>query len=956
MFKRFLVGIFFLLSLSSMHAQGWENAYGKSSVDIGRAVLATEDGGLIACGNSSITIDTTSIEALYVVKTDVDGDTLWTNTYGTEELHEYGYSIIETDEGGFVIAGNNNDDNPTGGVEEDVYLLKIDNQGNLIWEKTYGGDGKDFGYTVIQTSDGGLAIVGETESYGSGSRDIYLIKTDENGDTLWTKTYGGPDRDNGYSIVETIDDGFAIAGYIASQGNTVKEAYLIKTDADGNEEWATSFGESAYVAGASVILADESGFMVTAFIDTATYLINVDDSGNEVWADEMPDISINGGNSLTYTEDGGIAIAGFFGGDAKLIKTDENGNISWTKTYGGVTHNDFTFSVSKMENGGVALVGWTQSFGGGLQLYLIRTDSLGNVYTNFVKGNVFYDFNDDCVFNGGDQALNDWLIEVSGDQTYYGLSDEEGNYVIPVEAGDYTLNLIKRNEYWERCEIDVPLSFAGTYDSTTVDLPVKSDIDCSLLQVDISTPFLRRCFDNKYTVFYCNNGTTLALDAEVEVTLDVFLIVDSTSIAYNQPQVGNTYVFSVGDLDVGECDQFYIYTTVECDSTVLGQTHCAEARITPDSICLAPDPGWSGASIELDASCEGDTVAFTVKNVGTGTTDPELEYIVIIDDVVLLEDPGILDTLPPGDSLVLKIPVDGATIRLETDQEPGHPGFNYPSATVEGCGFVDNSEWSLGYFTQFSENDGNPFVSIDCQENVGSYDPNDKRGFPKGYREEHLITDSTDLEYHIRFQNTGTDTAFRVVIRDTISAFLNMHTLKAGASSHPYDMEIYGNGIVKFTFENINLPDSTTNELLSHGFVKFRISQKPNNEVGTEIFNSAAIYFDYNAPVITNETMHKVEEGFVETGSIKIYVPEVEVNVFPNPFVHATTFEILHSENQIFRDNVFSLFDVNGRLVRRAYFSGNTFQFQRNGLQSGIYFYHIISNTELIFGGKLIAH
>lgn len=954
MYRKIIVGFCFLLSLCSMRAQGWENAYGGSSIDIGNAVLTTLDGGLITSGYS--TSFANPVEAVYVVRTDVDGDTLWTNSYGAEELREYGLSIIESEDGSFVIVGYNSD--PMGIEEEDVYFLKIDDQGNQLWQKTFGGPGKDFGYSVIETSDGGYAIIGETESFGNGGRDIYLIKTNENGDTLWTKTYGGVDRDNGYSIVQTPDNGFAIAGYIASQGNDIKEAYLIKTDENGVEEWATSFGQSEFVAGASVILSDESGFIMLTYLDFSVYLIKIDENGTQDWAKEMADLSILSGSSLTYTSDGGIAIAGFYDGDAKLIKTNANGDVIWTKSYGGILDDDRVFSICGIDDGGVALAGYTQSFGNGLHdVYLIRTDSLGNVYTNFVKGNVYYDLDADCILSGGDYGLNDWLVEVSGQQTYYGISDEQGNYLIPVEAGDYTLNLILRNEYWVSCDNGIALSFSGTYDTTTVDLLVKRDIDCPLLEVDISTPFLRRCFDNVYTVNYCNNGPLLAENAIIEVTLDEYLIVNNTSIPYNLPQVGNTYTFEVGDVEVGACDRFFIYTTVECDSTILGQTHCAEVHVYPDSICLTPDPQWSGASIELSASCEGDSVAFTIKNVGTATSDPSLEYIVIIDDL-MLQEPEQIAPLSPEGTTIIKIPVAGATLRLEADQEPGHPGYNFPSVTVEGCGLVDNSEWSLGYYTQFSENDGNPFVSIDCQENVGSWDPNDKRGFPKGYREEHLITESTDLEYHIRFQNTGTDTAFRVVIRDTLSEFLNIHTLKAGAGSHPYDMEIYGNGIVKFTFDNINLPDSTTNEIESHGFVKFRISQKPGNEVGTEIFNSAAIYFDYNAPVITNKTMHKIGEDFIEviTGSIEIFVPEIKVKVFPNPFLHATTFEILHSEDKILTGNTFSLYDLSGRLIREAVFDGNTFQFYRNGLQAGIYFYNIKSNKELIFGGKLIAH
>ena len=141
MLKRLLVGIFLLLSVCCIHAQGWENGYGGESVDMGRAVLPTQDGGFIASG---FTTSFSPFEDVYIVRTDVEGDTLWTNSYGTEELREYGTSIIETEAGDFVLAGNNVD--PTFTEEEDIYLLKIDEEGNQLWQRTYGGLGKDFGY------------------------------------------------------------------------------------------------------------------------------------------------------------------------------------------------------------------------------------------------------------------------------------------------------------------------------------------------------------------------------------------------------------------------------------------------------------------------------------------------------------------------------------------------------------------------------------------------------------------------------------------------------------------------------------------------------------------------------------------------------------------------------------------------------------------------------------------
>ena len=460
----------------------------------------TADEGFIICGHSTSFASTPNLlHEVFVVKTDVDGDTLWKNTYGSDEFRVYGYSIIETSEGDFVITGYNED--TTIVEEQDVTLLKIDNQGNQLWHKTYGGLANDQGFSVIETSDGGYAIIGETESFGNGGRDIYLIKTNADGDSLWTNTFGDVDRDNGYSIVETPDNGFAIAGYIASQGNDIKEAYLIKTDANGMEEWSTSFGQSEYVAGASVMLANESGFLLTTYLDFSTYLIRVDENGVQDWAKEMTDLNIISGSSLTNTTDGGIAIAGFFDGDAKLIKTNENGDILWSKKYGGVFHDDRTFSLCQIEDGGLALTGYTRSFGNGsLDVYLIRTDATGDVYNSFVQGNVYYDIAEDCTFSTGDYGLNDWLIEVAGEQTFYGLSDESGNYLIPIDSGDYVLNLIPINEYWESCDNDFPVSLNGTYDTITIDLPINAVIDCPLLEVDISTPFLRRCFDNVYTV------------------------------------------------------------------------------------------------------------------------------------------------------------------------------------------------------------------------------------------------------------------------------------------------------------------------------------------------------------------------------------------------------------------------------------------------------------------------
>ncbi|MCH2046399.1 MAG: T9SS type A sorting domain-containing protein, partial [Saprospiraceae bacterium] len=210
----------------------------------------------------------------------------------------------------------------------------------------------------------------------------------------------------------------------------------------------------------------------------------------------------------------------------------------------------------------------------------------------------------------------------------------------------------------------------------------------------------------------------------------------------------------------------------------------------------------------------------------------------------------------------------GKSYHIEVSQPNGFPIY-LGSATLvagkEGCNPNLDGSFNTGFLPQVIPYNSALFIDTDCQPNLGSYDPNDKTGFPLGYGPNHYITDSTDLDYRIRFQNTGTDTAFLVVIRDTISPHLDLSTLQIGGASHSFTWQVVGPRVLEFTFANIMLVDSTTNEPESHGFVTYGIRQTPNNPIGTVINNSAAIYFDYNIPIITNTTFHEVAEDFIVT-------------------------------------------------------------------------------------------
>jgi len=238
--------------------------------------------------------------------------------------------------------------------------------------------------------------------------------------------------------------------------------------------------------------------------------------------------------------------------------------------------------------------------------------------------------------------------------------------------------------------------------------------------------------------------------------------------------------------------------------------------------------------------------------------------------------------LAGGDSLVYCYYANGQTIRLEVDQHPLHPGNSHPNDVVELCGNPNN--WTPGLVTSQPQNDADPVVDIYCGVVTGSYDPNDKMGLPTGLTNQHYIQPNQQLQYMIRFQNTGNDTAFTVVIRDTLDPNLNIFTVTAGVASHPYQFRMYGPRVLEWRFENIMLPDSNVNEPASNGFVTFHVEQNPNLPQGTIIRNDADIYFDFNAPVITNETEHQIYYGSplgIEPEPQSI--PNNWFEIYPNP-------------------------------------------------------------------------
>ncbi|KKK64030.1 hypothetical protein LCGC14_2988330, partial [marine sediment metagenome] len=283
-------------------------------------------------------------------------------TYGGSN-QDYGSSVEQTTDGGYIIAGRTSSFDIANG---DVYLIKIDSIGDTIWTKTYGWIAADYGYSVQQTIDGGYIVAGETGA------DFYLIKTNAIGDTLWTKAYGGLSGEYGYSVQQTTDSGYIIAGFSNVAFNN--DVYLIKTTSLGDTVWTKLYGGNFSDQGNSVKQTTDGGYIIVGNTSSFgagnadVYLIKTNSVGDTIWTKTYGGIWDEWGYSVRQTTDSGYIIVGYtdiFGDDdVYLIKTNSVGDTLWTKTYDG-TSTEVGYSIQQTIDGGYIIVGETKSFGAG---------------------------------------------------------------------------------------------------------------------------------------------------------------------------------------------------------------------------------------------------------------------------------------------------------------------------------------------------------------------------------------------------------------------------------------------------------------------------------------------------------------------------------------------------------------------------------------------------------------
>ena len=359
---------------------------------------------------------------------------MWSQTYGGAE-NDYANSVVQTSDGGYAIAGSTQS---FGAGNTDFWLVKTDGAGNMKWSRTYGGEVNDIAYSLVQTSDGGFALAGEANSFIGESADFWLVKTDERGNMEWNRTYGGIGNDRAKSLIQTSDGGYALAGSTEAFGAGEWDSWLVKTDEYGDMEWNKTYGGTRSEGASSLIVTSDGGFALAGSTSSFGvglinfWLVKTDGAGNMEWNQTYGSSIRNFFSSLIEVSDGGFVMAGdIHSGDAGgenfwLVKTDGAGNMEWNQTY-IEADMDRPHSLVQTSDGGFALAGETKSFGAGnFDFWLVKTDGLGNKEWNRTYGGADIDRANSVV------QTSDGGYAVAGNTLSFG-------------AGSYDFWLVKTN-------------------------------------------------------------------------------------------------------------------------------------------------------------------------------------------------------------------------------------------------------------------------------------------------------------------------------------------------------------------------------------------------------------------------------------------------------------------------------------------------------------------------------
>lgn len=788
----------------------------------------------------------------------------------------------------------------------------------------------------------------------------FTAKFASNGAFLWKNTITTNDYQYSYGTVPDGQGGCLSGWPIIDTVFSPNGFYHLLTRylPDGSVAWhhktypnqsLSLFGYGSNDAGQSLIVKTE--FEQTN--DTSRLLL-LGPSGDTVWQhylNDVPEMCQLQARVVLPIGNNGFYVLGTNYLDnlnqvnATVARVNADGSIAWVRSFPNQVLGIISLTAGHVLADGSLIAAGTRMND---DLVLLRLAPDGNLtsYQNTLEGKVVLDNNDNCLADNGEPALQNWVVTAQGPEfSLYTLTDAMGHYRIPfIDTGAYQVYITPPSFLWQSCPDTVHVYFAPGLPAVfdTANFAVQTPTDCPLLQVKIAAPNFRRCTNMSASATICNWGASTAIPAQLRLVPDPMITL--TNFSYPHTMEGDTLVFTFDSIPPLDCRVVVMTAFINCN-VPLGQTLCMEGLVSPDSICGTSATGnWSGANIQVAGRCDADSVRLSLANKGLNPTTQPVGYVIIDDHVITRE--GAV-SLQAGELKEFVVPANGHTWRITATQEPGYPmGEQAPTIAVEGCTTTGNS--TTGMVNLFDNNSGNGLGDIFCREVIGSYDPNDKTAFPYGVDDPHCIEADQDIEYLVRFQNTGTDTAFRVEIIDTLSQWLQPSSIRPGTASHPYSWKLSSTGILSILFDGIMLPDSNVNEPASNGFVTFRIAQKTGNPVGAVIYNQAAIYFDQNDPVLTNTPYQTVCKDFLEVNLVGTATPPAQprlVQIAPNP---AGEYVRISLPENTLKNGEIVLRDAFGGAIRRISFNGSNIELQREGLASGVYFLEILENNARI--------
>jgi hypothetical protein len=944
--------------LSNLSAQGWLQRYGISSERTSaQAIARTADNGYIFCGFSD------GGTQLYIVKTDPEGVVMTTRKYKTADDIQDVVKMTDAGDGTFMIAFATKN-TPTN--NNNISLYKVRPSGDTVWTRQFGDTNNERIGDIQRLSDDNFIIVGT--KFTTNGDSTAILKTDPQGQQLFSTTSHFVNRKFATTIAESQNRSTLFVSFRPNGASDT--ARLVKFDANGTnprEIKIKSFGTAndKFLSRVDALSVLPDGNLAVL----GNYFAKIDTNGTVLWATTL---EFNASpKAFTRSQDGNFAVVGTFDESRQVAKPyflringTDGSNLVAPKQIGfidNVTPLNFPFNNAIIPTTDGSFILASDENGGGSRARLMKIGSNAKIWSNEISGRVFVDNNGNCQQDGDDKPFLNAIVEAINRNDpnrvfRTRVLDSLGNYTITVDSGIYDLRLRGVPAMWSACSDNISFDTDFEFKQAPRSFGLRpTTLLCAQLDVNVSTPFIRACSTSIYRVRYCNNGSAIAPNAFVTLQLDSLLNFQNATIPAQL--VGKRlYRFEIGNIAVGKCGNFEVHIAPECGNLVReGQTLCVKAHIYPDAPCFV-SPNFTGENIELEASCDSDSLRFLIKNTGTSSQGTSVKSVVVQDEIVFLR--GNTNTNNTSQiQAAISVPIDGSTYRLVVPQVPNHPGNSRPTIAVEGCRRNTTTSISLGKINQFPEDDADPFVDKECQILRGPSVVNSElNALPVGYQSLHKIEPTDEIEYQINFRNRTADTAFTVAVRDTLSPFLDPLSIELGASSHPYRFLMFGDNLMKFTFDNINLPpNGTTNRDESAGFVKFRVKLKSTIPNGTRILNAANISMNFGNDGMTNETFHTVGQNFILTATIDPpTTANINVKVYPNPSSDKVFFEIGDKGGPLNITTHFSLFDATGRLVRSENMTNGRLEFERQNLPVGFYVFKIDSNGKTLGSGKLM--